>query len=118
MTVGRPRKLVGQEQDVVAVYEAGTSLADICEQFGVSKKLVHRILNEAGVARRPAHRPSKLTAEDEARIVELYRADPVTWSLTRLGREFPVARPAIRRLLREGGVEIDSSPGQRPRRRT
>jgi DNA invertase Pin-like site-specific DNA recombinase len=108
--IGRPRKLVGQESEVVAAYEAGATLRELQERYGVSNQVLHRILNEHALTRRPAHRPHKQPPEREERIVALYRDGE---SLGAVARVVGVDRGTVRRVLVRRGVPIDSSPGRR-----
>lgn len=114
MPGGRPPKLAGLEDEIIAAYVAGASVGELKRKYGTSNRPILRILDRGGIAR-PWGRPPALTPERMAEVVELYRGDSATWSLTRLERDFGVGRPAIRRALTLAGVSIDSTPGARPR---
>jgi hypothetical protein len=49
---GRPPKLAGQEEQVVAMYLGGATIVDLQEHFGCSDTPIIRILDAAGIERR------------------------------------------------------------------
>lgn len=56
---GRPPKLAGQEEQVVAMYLAGATIVDLEEHFGCSDTPIIRILDAAGIERRKGRPPGR-----------------------------------------------------------
>ena len=102
------RKLTdGQEQQLVALYQAGTKIALLREQFGVSHQMIYNVLRRSGSG--PAGRTPRRTfapeqiadmtarweaGESQADIAAAYRAGPQT----------------IRRELAAAGVDVETRP--------
>jgi hypothetical protein len=56
---GRPPKLAGQEEQVVAMYLAGATIVDLQQHFGCSDTPIIRILDAAGIERRRGRPPGR-----------------------------------------------------------
>jgi transposase len=114
--MGRRPKLQGQEAEIIAAYAAGASTIELGERYGVTKKVIGRIVSGAGILRQP-HKPKATTPEQDAEMVERYRSDPNRWTMTALADEYGCGRRTVGRILRAAGVEVDSKPGPRGRGR-
>ncbi len=84
--------------DVVALYRAGHSAAQIEKLLSVSKTLIYARLRSAGI-----DAPGRRHPLDVAAIKRLYLAGE---SVKALAARFKVSRPAIDRRLREQGVDL------------
>lgn len=101
----RQRRLrVGEVDDLVAGYEAGTQIDDLADKFGIHRATVHAHLNRRGIDRRS----SPGLAPDQ--IVQAAMHYTGGESLLTVARRFSVDAETIRTRLRDAGVEI------RPRR--
>ena len=69
---------------MVAAYEAGAPSTQLMADFSLGKGTVLRLLDEAGVTRRP----TKLTQADMSKAVRLYQE--AGWSFAQLGQHFGV----------------------------
>jgi histone H3/H4 len=106
---GRPRKLQGLEDEIVAAYMAGTTMLELCARYECGRTPVRRILHEAG-ATRPPNRPRSTDAATEASVVAAY-----TGSMWQVARDHGLTVPVVERILRQHGVTIDRRMGRRPK---
>lgn len=97
------QRLKGREAEVIAGYEAGASVDELADRFGVSNSQIRRILIAAGVERRPTGR-TPATKPDLEHLAAAYRAGESQLSLARLHE---VNTKTVRRWLIEAGVDID-----------
>jgi len=58
-TRGRVPKLESKQKEIITLYNSGTSLKELAEQFGVSVPCVSNTLKRAGVEVRPRGRQKK-----------------------------------------------------------
>jgi hypothetical protein len=79
------KRRLGPEQlaALVAAYVGGAPSSQLMRDFKLGKGAVLRMLNEAGVIRRP----TKLSQADIAKAIQLYEQG---WSFVRLGEHFGV----------------------------
>ncbi|TNC23811.1 helix-turn-helix domain-containing protein [Amycolatopsis alkalitolerans] len=103
---GRMRRLDdGEVQLLVEGYDAGSSVYELGEQFGISRQTVSRILKQRGVTmRRQGLSPEQV---DEA--VRLYAEG---WSLARIGKRMAVDHGTVWHRLRERGVRMRDPQGR------
>lgn len=87
---------------LVAEYRAGSSTAEIMQQYGIGKGVALGILNQAGVIRRPR----QATEEQMQEAARLYVQG---WSLVRLGEHFDFEDSTIWLWFKKLGV-----PRRRP----
>lgn len=91
----------GKIDRLVAGYDAGQSLQDLAQIFGVHRRTVAAHLGKRGVPRRAQHR--KLT---EAEVIEAYHCYRAGASLAELGRLFDAHAKTMRRALVRAGATI------------
>lgn len=94
-----------QVDELTASYQAGSSVRELVEQFGVHRTTVLDHLKRRDVGRRPAVR--KLTDEQVQEAAEFYCAGN---SLVATGKRFRVDAATIAREFKQAGVSM------RPRR--
>jgi uncharacterized protein (DUF433 family) len=83
-------------------YKAGASLAELQEQFGLSRGSVQRVLREAGVRRRP----KSLTDTEVAGLVERYEAG---LTIREIAEERRLPKTTVQDALAWAGVEMRSA---------
>ncbi len=95
------RKLLPEEtQELVELYQAGSSIEALAKRYGMHPQTVGRHLKRQGVAKRPLR---KLSADQVGRAARLYGEG---WSTTDLAKEFEVCQPTIRTALIRAGVAL------------
>ena len=98
------RQLSTAEVDEVCrLYQSGSTIAQLAEQFRVARKTISAHLRKQGVKTR---RPSPMSEEDVRAAIQLYQAGH---SLDAVAAELGVNRVTIRKRLVEAGVVIRSS---------
>lgn len=67
---GVPIRCLGKEDEIIALYESGLSEADAGSRFGVSRKVIRRVIRNAGVVMRGWRRTalSRRKSSDSARL--------------------------------------------------
>lgn len=105
-TPGRLRRLNEEQvQQLIAGYEAGATVYELGERFGISRQTVGRILKQREVTmRRQGLAPEKV---DEA--VSLYESG---WSLARIGDHLGVDHTTVWNRLRERGLRMRDTHGR------
>jgi len=115
---------------VLEVLEDGVPVTEVARRYGIARQTVHvglpRYANGGGLggladrSSRPLSCPHQMSAQTEARIVQLRREHPgwgpsrIRWELERAGTEPLPGRSAVyRALIRHGLVD----PKKRKRRR-
>ncbi|WP_245267020.1 helix-turn-helix domain-containing protein [Saccharomonospora piscinae] len=88
-------------------YEAGATIYELGDQFGISRQTVGKILKRQGVTMRR----QGLTAGQVDEVLQLYEAG---WSLARIGERMAVDPTTVLNRLRERGVLMRDTHG-RPR---
>ena len=99
------RRSVGHRKpatrDVVKRYQGGESVREVAEAYGVHRRTIRAILDEAGVSRRPTGtHPIDLP---ERELADAYRAGSTTRALA---REYGISESTVRRALDRQGVEM------------
>lgn len=103
---GRVKRLSEEEvQLLIEGYEAGATVYELGDRFGISRQTVGKLLKRRGVTmRRQGLSPEQI---DEA--VRLY-ADG--WSLARIGERLGVDHGTVWNRLRERGVRMRDTQGR------
>lgn len=103
---GRVKRLShDQVQQLIEGYEAGATVYELGERFGINRKTVGKILKRRGVTMRmQGLSPSQV---DEA--VRLYGEG---WSLVRIGERLGVDHGTVWRRLQERGVRMRDTHGR------
>jgi hypothetical protein len=101
----RPFKLAQRLTDddrfrLIEQYVAGSAAAKLGQEFGMGKASVLRILDEAGVTRKP----NSPTPEQLDRAAHLYIEE--CWSLEQIGQHLGFATGTIFRHLKQRGVPM------------
>lgn len=103
---GRARRLDdGQVQALIEGYQAGATVYELGERFGISRQTVSRYLHRRGV---PMRRQG-LTPEQIDEAVRLYEAG---WSLARIGAQMDVDATTVLARLRERHVRTRNAHGR------
>ncbi|PRW64761.1 hypothetical protein CEP50_02685 [Actinopolyspora mortivallis] len=92
-------------QQLIEGYQAGATVYELGEQFGIERRTVSTILHRHGV---PMRRRG-LSAEQIDDAVRLYNQG---WSLARIAARMDVAAGTVRQRLHERGVPIRDTQGQ------
>jgi hypothetical protein len=104
----RARQLdADQVQELIAGYQAGATVYELGDRFGIERRTVSNILHRHDVPMR--RRGLSLDQVDDA--IHLYN---LGWSLARVGAQFDVDHTTVLTKLRERGVPTRDSRG-RPR---
>ena len=99
------RRLRGPEtSELVAGYQAGATVYDLADQFGVHRHTVSEILERRGVARRYR----KLSPQQIERACSLYEGG---LSLTQVGEQIDRRAETVRQALMKAGVAIRPRSG-------
>lgn len=105
---GRARQLDDEQvRKLIEGYEAGATVYELGDQFGISRQTVGKILKRQSVTRRRRG----LTPEQVDEAVRLYETG---WSLARIGEWMAVDPTTVLNRLREHGVRMRDTHG-RPR---
>ncbi|NKQ55625.1 helix-turn-helix domain containing protein [Amycolatopsis sp. K13G38] len=94
-----------QVQQLIKSYEAGATVYELGDQFGIERRTVSAVLHRQGVAMRRRG----LTDEQIDDAVRLYSQG---WSLARIAARMDVAADTVRQRLHERGVAMRDSHGQ------
>ncbi len=98
------RKLSPEEiQNLVAQYEAGSSIADLARLFGMHTQTVDAHLKRQGVEK---HWAFRLSSEQVDKAVELYANG---WSTIEIAKEFNITTNTANRSLIRAGVTLRSA---------
>lgn len=105
---GRARQLdANQLQELISGYQAGATVYELGDRFGIERRTVSNILHRHGVPmRRRGLSPEQI---DDA--IHLYN---LGWSLARVGQHLGVDHTTVLTKLRERGIPTRDSHG-RPR---
>ena len=103
---GRARQLdAEQTKQLIEDYQAGSTVYELGDRFGINRRTVSAILKRHGVAmRRRGLSPEQV---DEA--VRLYEAG---WSVARIGERMSVDPTTVLNRLRERGVKTRDTHGR------
>ena len=93
-----------QKDEVIAVYQRGVPVGEICQRYGISKQQVSDLRNARGIPRRPRG----LSEEQKRQAEQYYLAGQ---SCATIGRQFGVHAETVRRYLRTTGVALRARPG-------
>lgn len=104
-TPGTARQLdADQTQKLIAAYQAGATVYQLGDQFGINRRTVGKILTRNGVhTKHPG-----LSPDDIDQAVQLYEDG---WSLARIGERVGVTANTVRTKLRERGVTMRGTSG-------
>ncbi|MEK7472046.1 MAG: helix-turn-helix domain containing protein [Patescibacteria group bacterium] len=93
-------RLTDDEQvKLVAMYQAGSAVLELAEQFRASRQTVSAALNRHGVLR-----PRRTLSDDEiSTACQLYETG---WSLAKIGKRFEMDAGTIHDALRKVGVAM------------
>lgn len=106
---GRARQLNKEQvQRLIKGYQAGATVYELGDLFGINRQTVGKILKREGVRMRR----QGLTSEQVDEAARLYDAG---WSLARIGERMGVDPTTVLNRLRERGVQMRDTQG-RPRR--
>jgi hypothetical protein len=101
----RARQLDGEQvQRLIDGYEAGATVYELGERFGIVRQTVSKILKRHGVAMRER----SLSPEQVDEAVRLYEGG---WSLARVGEHLGVDDMTVMRRLAERGVKMRPRQG-------
>jgi len=103
---GRARQLDGEQtKQLIGGYQAGATVYELGDRFGINRRTVSIILKRHGVTmRRRGLSPEQV---DEA--VRFYEAG---WSLARIGQRMDVDPTTVLNRLRERGVQTRDTHGR------
>ncbi len=93
-----------QVEELIAAYEAGATVYQLGDHFGIERRTVSNILKRHGIT--PRWRC--LTDEQITEAIQLYREG---WSLAKLGKHFGAANSTIRAQLLKHNVPMRQRPG-------
>jgi DNA-directed RNA polymerase specialized sigma24 family protein len=94
-----------QAQELIAGYQAGATVYELGDRFGISRQTVSKILHRHDVPMRM----QGLSPEQADEAVRLYG---VGWSLARVGEKLGVDAHTVRDRLRERGVRMRDAQGR------
>lgn len=93
-----------QKDEVIALYQQGVPVREICQRYGISRQQVSDLRNARGI---PC-RPRGLSDEQKRQAEQHYLAGQ---SCAAIGRQFGVHAETVRRYLRTAGVALRARPG-------
>ena len=93
-----------QKDEVIALYQRGVPVGEICQRYGISSQQVSDLRNARGI---PC-RPRGLSDEQKRQAEQYYLAGQ---SCATIGRHFGVHAETVRRYLRTTGVALRTRPG-------
>jgi hypothetical protein len=96
-----------QTQHLIASYQAGSTVYELADEFGIERRTVSAILHRHDV---PMRRQG-LTVDQANDAMRLYE---LRWSLARIGNHLGVTADTVRKRLLERGVPMRDTQG-RPR---
>lgn len=103
---GRARQLDGEQtKQLVEGYQAGETVYELGDRFGVSRQTVSAVLKRQGVTMRRRG----LSPEEVDEAVRLYEAG---WSLARIGQRMDVDPTTVLNRLRERSVQTRDTHGR------
>lgn len=103
---GRTRRLPdAQVQQLIEGYQAGATVYELGDQFGIERRTVSAILHRHGVAMRRRG----LSEEQIDDAVRIYNQG---WSLARIAARMDVAAGTVRERLHERGITMRNTQGQ------
>lgn len=93
-----------QKDEVIALYQRGVPVGEICQRYGISRQQVSDLRNARGIPRRPRG----LTDEQKRQAEQHYLAGQ---SCATIGRQFGVHAETVRRYLHTTGIALRPRPG-------
>jgi DNA-directed RNA polymerase specialized sigma24 family protein len=103
---GRVKRLNEEQlQQLIEGYQAGATVYELGDQFGINRKTVGKLLKRLGVTMRI----QGLSPEQVDEAVSLYEAG---WSLARIGERLGVNAGTVHARLRERGVRMRDTHGR------
>lgn len=93
-----------QKDEVIALYQQGVPVGQICQRYGISKQQVSDLRNARSIPRRPRG----LSDEQKRQAEQHYLAGQ---SCAAIGRHFGVHAETVRRHLGTTGVALRPRPG-------
>ena len=93
-----------QKDEVIALYQRGVPVGEICQRYGISRQQVSDLRNARNIPRRPRGLSDKQKRQAE----QHYLAGQ---SCATIGRHFGVHAETVRRYLRTTGVALRPRPG-------
>lgn len=94
-----------QVVELLAAYQAGTTMADLAKTYGLKRTSVSHLLRRHGVQSRPRR---LFSPDDLATASRLYDQGQ---SLTQIGRRLGFAHKTVANQLKQHGVELRPRPG-------
>jgi DNA invertase Pin-like site-specific DNA recombinase len=100
-----------QEQELLALYEAGATSDELASRYGIYRSTVPRIVRrlQGQVNAKWRRAPRKFTDEEIAEMARLWESGT---SQNAIAKQFGVGQVVVSRVLQRAGVE--SHPGKRP----
>ncbi|MCA1705986.1 MAG: hypothetical protein LC808_23080 [Actinobacteria bacterium] len=103
---GTARQLDSQQvRELISGYQAGSTVYQLGEQFGIDRRTVSRILHRHGV-------PMRRRGLSPAQIDEAIRLYGEGWSLARIGERMGVDPTTVLARLRERGMRMRDAQGR------
>jgi uncharacterized protein (DUF433 family) len=96
------RLLVGRESEVADAYRRGTSVTALAAEYNVSVSTICRVLDRAGVARRPQGRRVTRLRGGEAEVAALYLSGI---TIEEIARRFDCSTKPVNDALARAGVK-------------
>jgi hypothetical protein len=93
-----------QKHEVLALYQRGVPVGEICQRYGISKQQISDLRNARGIPRRPRG----LSDEQKRQAEQHYLAGQ---SCATIGRHFGVHAETIRHYLHTTGIVLRPRPG-------
>ncbi|MGH2354628.1 MAG: hypothetical protein ACRDJN_23715 [Chloroflexota bacterium] len=104
--LGSARQLDSQQvQELIAGYEAGATVYQLGERFGIDRRTVSKILHRHDV-------PMRRRGLSPEQVDEAVRRYGEGWSLTRIGERMGVDPTTVLTRLRERGVRMRDMQGR------
>jgi DNA-binding MurR/RpiR family transcriptional regulator len=104
---------LAQEEEIIAALEATSHASQVARELGVSFATVWRRADRVGIeltAGRDAKGYKRLSADQRARIIEVWRANPKA-TQKEVARKAGVSRPTVSRVTRGHHRHAGVAPG-------
>jgi hypothetical protein len=103
---GRAKQLDDQQvQDLIAGYQAGATVYELGDRFGINRQTVSKLLHRGGISMRMRG----LSVEQVDEAVRLYEGG---WSLAKIGTRMGVDPTTVLKRLRDRGVKTRDTQGR------